>query len=355
MIVAFFIKSFYGGGAEKVVVNLANALSKRYAVKIFVAQNDGVYKNLVGSSIEVIELGQPSIRSIVTELPKLHKEHKFDVLISNLVHENIFASLGWLFSFRGFKLIKVEHNKVFDEMAAASKAKAFITKALWALTKNLGTLTIGVSKGVCDDLTTNGVRRVRYIYNPILDARSRSRDRGVKAGHKILFVGRLVDQKDPLLALKVVREILKKDSRFSLTIAGEGPLKSEILEFVQANKMGDAVKLVGFQKDIETLYENHDFLVLTSKFEGFGNVIVEAAHRGCIPIVADVPFGPNEIVTSSKIGVLVNSRDNIGAYVDAMLSKSSAFDFEFAQKELRQRFGIESISDQYSELIEELV
>lgn len=356
MNIALFIRSFYGGGAERVVINLANELSKTNQVHILVAEDSGHHKNLVSSSIKITQLKKSSIKNIALELPTIHKELKFDVLISNLIHENIFSSIGWLRSGRKFSLIKIEHNKIEREMRVGSNFKYLITKILSELTKNIGSKTIGVSKGVTNDLRLKGVKHVDTIYNPIINEKSihsKKTTTNETKDFKILFVGRLVQQKNPMLAVQTIEHLLKNNKNYTLTIAGEGPLENQLHEYIKSHHLTNNVKVVGFVKNITNLYRQHQYLLLTSKFEGFGNVLVEAAYNGCAPISLDIDFGPSEIINDPRIGILLPSNSKAIDIAKKIEQRNSKIDLNWAKKDLVHRFGIRRITQEYESLIHE--
>ncbi|WP_282058823.1 glycosyltransferase [Lentibacter algarum] len=356
MKIAFFIKSFYGGGAERVVINLANELVKNHDVFVIVADKSGHYTSNVSSEVEIIELKRASIRQIIFDLPNLSKKYSFDVLISNLVHENIFASIGWLFCKRSFPLVKVEHNKISAEMDVGTRIKILITKLMWRLTKNIGTQTVGVSQGVCDDLKARGVKFVQKIYNPILtanDIQEKKADTN-RDNDRLLFVGRLVEQKNPLMAVRILKNLRERGGCQTLTIAGEGPLECIIKEHVKRYGLEKYVNMLGFVEDISSLYFDHQFLLLTSEFEGFGNVIVEASYRGCIPISRDIEFGPSEIISNPDIGILLPKNAAEIDFAKIIESYDSAADRNRIRSELEGRFSVSKISEQYQNIIRDI-
>ena len=356
MKIAFFIKSFYGGGAERVAVNLANELSKRHEVTIIVAIKSGAYLHTVSPSVQIVTLSRPAIRHIAFELHKLQEKIQFEVLVSNLVHENIFASIGWIRCKDKFKLVKVEHNKIMDEIAIGSKFKIKITKILWFITKNIGSITLGVSKGVANNLNLNGVKNVGHVYNPIItyaDISKKIRHVNTR-DKKLLFVGRLVRQKNPHLAIEILKMLHDQGQMYKLTFAGEGPLKSELIELAESHALLQYVDFLGFVDNLQKVYLDNKFLLLTSNFEGFGNVLVESAYHGCIPIARNVEFGPNEILTSLKIGKLIEERNSKESFCNFITNSIEYFDLGFAQAELEDKFSVKNVCMNYEKIFESI-
>lgn len=103
---------------------------------------------------------------------------------------------------------------------------------------------------------------------------------------QVLWVGRLVREKDPVLAVAAAGE-----AGLHLTVLGDGPLREEV-----ARAGGSRVTIVPFTPEPWGLYRRHRALLLTSEYEAFGNVIVEALAAGTPVVAGDCDFGPREIL-----------------------------------------------------------
>jgi glycosyltransferase involved in cell wall biosynthesis len=90
-----------------------------------------------------------------------------------------------------------------------------------------------------------------------------------------------------------------------LTIYGEGVERSKLETLRDRLGLGDVVSFAGFERDINKIYLGADAFVLSSDFEGFGNVIVEALAFGLPVVSTDSPYGPRDILDGGKYGVLV--------------------------------------------------
>jgi len=195
-----------------------------------------------------------------------------------------------------------------------------------AVTCRLADVRICISEGVADDvarLARFRRDRIEVIYNPIEMLADPSADdfeglwEGTQA-KRVLTVGRLVEQKNlPLLLEAFSRVIEKMDAR--LVILGEGPLRGTLERKVAALGLERAVKLSGFMTNPASAYNSADLFVLSSDFEGFGNVIVEALACGVPVVSTDCPSGPREILSDGEFGTLVPCCDP-DALADAMLA-----------------------------------
>lgn len=120
---------------------------------------------------------------------------------------------------------------------------------------------------------------------------------------KIITVGRLVDQKDHLTLLKALK-IVKGKLRFSALVIGSG-IKDKILKkFIINNNLKKEIKIIKFQKNPYKYLKLADIFILSSKFEGLPNVLLEALSLKKFVISSDCLTGPREILDSGKGGIL---------------------------------------------------
>jgi glycosyltransferase involved in cell wall biosynthesis len=125
---------------------------------------------------------------------------------------------------------------------------------------------------------------------------------------KIINVGRYVDQKDHITLLKALN-LIKHQIKFRALIIGRGILKNDLVSYIKQNKLTDCVKLISFQKNPFKFIKMADVFVLSSKYEGLPNVLLESLVLGKYIISTNCPTGPNEILSGGKGGDLYNIQD----------------------------------------------
>ena len=173
-----------------------------------------------------------------------------------------------------------------------------------------------VSNGVAEDLCKLGVKqsKLKVIMNPV-DVHSEPINHNTSDLHlsnwkdfegiKILSVGNLRKNKNYsnlLNALKILRA--KYNQNFISLIAGDGPEKESLASLIKEYGLEDNVFLLGAVQNTESLYKTADLFVLSSDYEGFGMVLVEALGYGKTIISTDCESGPREILGNSKYGYL---------------------------------------------------
>lgn len=133
----------------------------------------------------------------------------------------------------------------------------------------------------------------------------------------ILFTGRLVDQKQPLVFVKVIRKLREKGIKFLSIMIGDGPDRQKIEHFIKTNNLQDTIRLLGALPSDQTreYYQASDIFFLPSKWEGIALSIYEAMACGLFVVGADVG-GQSELVTS-ETGILHKPTGDINQDIDA--------------------------------------
>jgi glycosyltransferase involved in cell wall biosynthesis len=192
---------------------------------------------------------------------------------------------------------------------------------------------VAVSAGVADDLAQAidlPRARIAVVYNPVVtpavleQSLAELRDPWFAAGEPpvILGVGRLTVPKDfPTLIRAFAR--LRRTRPARLLILGEGELRAELEALAGELGLTDEVRLPGFADNPFAYMRRSDLFVLSSTWEGFGNVLVEAMACGTPVVSTDCPSGPAEILEHGKWGRLVPVSD-VEALADAMLATLDA-------------------------------
>ena len=212
------------------------------------------------------------------------------------------------------RMIVWEHCTLSDQYNDCGCAHRLMLKNSIALTYPLAHARVAVSTGVADDLAAlSGISRdsISVIYNPLL-ARPEVATDGAAAeavwggwrGPRIITVGRLKAQKNHALLIRAFKKMLAtRDAR--LLILGTGELFEATAALARAEGVADKVLMPGTVPNPTPYYRSSDLFVLSSDYEGFGNVIIEALACG-VPIVStDCRSGPSEILENGRYGRLV--------------------------------------------------
>lgn len=179
-----------------------------------------------------------------------------------------------------------------------------------------------------------GIKATYVIPNPMRPMRSESTPapRQHASAHAIVAMGRLVEQKGFDILVEAFSRCATKHSDWSLVILGEGPQRTRLEAAAAELGIGGRVHLVGQVREPDTILKGADLFVLSSRYEGFPNALVEA--MACeLPVVSTdcSSGGPRDIIRDGVDGILVPPRD-----VEAL---ASAMDRLMADQDGRQRLG----------------
>jgi glycosyltransferase involved in cell wall biosynthesis len=155
--------------------------------------------------------------------------------------------------------------------------------------------------------------KTKLIYNPlnkfeILKAK-RIKNYVKKNVIKIINIGRFTEQKDQITLLKAIKLLIRNDNRFFLTIIGRGYLESKLKNYISRNNLYKYIKIITECSKPYGYIKNSDIFILTSKFEGLPNVLLEAMTLKKYIISTACPTGPKEILNNGKYGHLVKIGD----------------------------------------------
>lgn len=312
----YLITGLGGGGAEKVVVDLADQMTEAgHEVKIAYLKGEVVVKPQ-NPQIELIYLGLEnisSIRSAYKHYQALLNSFQPDVVHAHMVHANIFARLGRIFKAVP-KLICTAHS---------NNEGGKLRMLAYRYTHKLADVTTNVSAAASENFECLGAvpkGGISTIYNGIdLDRFQKKKQvdnslreqLGISPQQKVLLaVGRFHDAKDyPNLiqSIKTLKIELNCANMPKLLIAGDGELRDQIQQLITELGLESDVILLGRRQDIEALLSLSQFFVLSSKYEGLPTVVIEA--MACETFVIATNCGGSAEIMGDT-GILVPVEDS---------------------------------------------
>ncbi len=330
--IAIYLPSLQGGGAERAMATLANGFADRgYPVDLVLAKAEGPYLKDINGAVRIIDL---KAQRTLTSLPGLvrYLRHKRPAaILSALTHANIIAVAARF-------LARVQTEVIISERSTFSISCANAEHLRGKMIGNLvhwvypnADRIIAISHGVANDLIkSTGVPEslITVIYNPVVHTAVNIND---NTDHPwftsgmppvVLGVGRLTPAKNfPLLLNAFSRVRAQRCSR--LMILGEGELRPELEKLISKLGLQDSVSLPGFVTNPYAYMRRAAMFVLSSSWEGFGNVLVEAMACGTPVVSTHCQSGPSEILEDGKWGRLVPP-DHVEALADAIIQTLDA-------------------------------
>lgn len=354
----FVLPKLQTGGIEKNTLSMMRQCRKwGLAVRLMLAEQKGELIDSVPNGIPIHCLANHCKIAFPFRLADMIKQSRPACIISAFDDINLMVVAAKVISRSTVPLVLSSHNTFSSERLSSSGFQRFkleVIKRLlpWAFSCSQGVVV--VSQGVGDDLAAEtGFPRDAFdvIYNPVIEADFRSRIAERKPLYQkskaIVFVGRLVTQKNVPTLIKAFA-ILAQRQDACLDIVGDGPERPAIERLIKELSLQSKIKMVGAVENPLPFMAGSDVLVLPSKFEGLGNVLIEAMGCGTQIVAADCPHGPSEILENGRWGQLVPVGDEL-ALANA-LERSLDRTFWVDPDKLRNRaaeFSVEEATKRY--------
>jgi glycosyltransferase involved in cell wall biosynthesis len=397
--VAFLLDNLNGGGAERVVLAMASGFAALgYAVDLLVCELQGELCGSVPPGVNLIVLqpvgklaglctaikrgGWRGLGGILFWLASARKIPRSLRYIRDISHylQNVRpavissalgkSSISAMLAASGIKVptrvfvglhIALSIRSAQSRKSGKGQAYSMVPMFRHCFTRAHG--VIAASRGVAEDaISLLGLdpEKVHVVYNPVAEAEPAGEPSGVfthpwfrpEAPPVILGMGRLVEQKNfPLLirAFAAVRQCI--DARLVIlggdkSSAEQMAHRQELLDLAVELGVGDDIALPGYQREPHTFLRAARVFVLSSSFEGFGNVLVEALLQGCPVVSTDCPSGPAEILENGRYGTLVPVNDVERLKEAILASLASEPDSEMLRERGRE-FSLERALEGY--------
>lgn len=396
--ICFLLDNLTGGGAEKVILNLASGFTKLgHPVDILVCKMEGVLCNSIPAGVNLVPLkfSSPNLgflcamradpaafRAIAAMIAKRKsfgfispiaahlKASRPAVLVSALPKSNINAVLAKYYSATSTRVVVGAHINTSTqevECYSSGKSKLRYMRPLMQRCYRRADAVVAVSKGVAEDVAKYlGLDQdhVTTIYNPIetkeIETLSREspNHRWFDSGAVpvILGVGRFVAQKDFPLLLRAFAK-LRERRQARLVLLGGDEFSVEQREHKQelsrlATRLGvqEDFDMPGFKVNPYPFLRKASVFVLSSRYEGFGNVLVEALLCGCPVVSTNCPSGPAEILSDGKYGMLVPVGDEC-KLADAICETLDNPENKAVLRARGEEFSIENAVERYQKVL----
>ncbi len=325
--VAFVIEGLGSGGAQRVVTTMSRLLVERghrVHVVTYRSRSEDFFqldRRVVRSVVPVPRLSRGpgvvrwmlrviALRRILRAIPG--RTVMAFILPTNV--ETLLATAGL-----GQRVVISERNDPVRQ-----KLGLHLNLARWFLYRTATTVTANTRAAIEAMRPYVPTSRLRYLPNPIIPVRQHGAER-TRPLH-ILAVGRLTPHKRHDVLLRALSLVRIEHPSISATIAGDGPSRRYLEELAQRVGVADIVEFAGAIKDISSLYARATVFVLTSRYEGAPNALLEAMATALPVIVSDASPGPVELVADGQAGLLVRADDE-NALAEALfrLARRPAF------------------------------
>lgn len=319
--VAIFLRGLYGGGTERVMLNLARGFVKRgLRVDLVLARVAGPYLEEVPPEVRIVDLNAEWMPSSLPKLVNYLRRVRPTTLLSALHYPCEIALCAKRLANVPTRVIVSEHNTLSLEAERINqlsvKLSPFAARLFYPWAEGI----VAVSQGVADDLSNvMGIdaKQINVIYNPVVLPELLTLSKQpvnhpwfqVGQPPVILGVGRLYPQKDFATLIRAFAQVRQVRSA-RLMILGDGPERDRLQTLITELGITDDVAIPGFVQNPYAYMKNAAVFVLSSAWEGLGNVLIEAMAIGTPVVSTNCESGPAEILANGQYGSLVPVGDD---------------------------------------------
>lgn len=341
------------GGTERVVSMVANALSKKYQVYIFSCQNglhphfnlddSVIYESLHGENYS----NSLQRKMIVTkELIKKVTEYRIDVFIA--------VDVALYLYLLPLKLMGLCKTIAWEHFMFSLTPKISLKIARYFAGRTADCIVV-LGKHDLLDYKNNlkKIKRIECIQNPLTVKTLSNADMN---NHTVVTIGRLAPEKNQRSLINIWKKVETKYPTWNLEIWGDGVDEEKLEAQIKKLNLRHA-KLCGYANNVSDVLMHSSIFALTSKYEGFGLVLIEAQAKGLPCISFDCKEGPSEIISNNENGFLIpNGREDLFAQKleKLMQSKKMREKFSYNSKKDLAKYNIENVKNAWIDLLESI-
>lgn len=357
--VALFVPTLRGGGAERVMVNLARGFANQGLDVDLVVRAKGPFISDVPANVRVVDLGASRVLTSIPGLIKYMRKEKPIAMLSAIEHACVAALFAARLARVQTYMVASVHNTISQDLDLSSLRVRLLLRLI-KIFYPLADKTVVVSKAARDDflqVTKLDPKRIKVIYNPVVTPEL-FKKAGMPVQHPwfksgeppvIIGVGRLTKQKDFSTLIRSFA-LVRQQLSARLLIIGEGEERLELENLAIELGIKEDIDLHGFVENPYAFLAHSAVFVLSSAWEGLPTVLIEALAIG-IPVVStDCPSGPKEILENGLYGTLTPVGDEkqiaqgiLKCLLDFKAPKRPAASWE--------RFELDRVSKEYIDVL----
>ncbi len=341
------------GGAERVITTLCNELDRsKFCPKLVLFKKEGYYLNHLKSDVEIIELNISRIRYSIFKIIPLIKKLKPEIVFTGWGEISAFLSPLIPF-FSKTKFITRETNVVSKHV---TRKEILFFYRFYTNFHQVIAQSDDMKKDLIESFKINPSKIIK-INNPVdFEMINELKDEIFEQDYnksyiKIVSIGNLSQRKGFDLLLNVFQYL--KNEPIKLTIFGDGRDKAELLQ-QKSDLQLENVSFFGKVNNPFPFVKQADLFILSSRYEGFPNVLLEAGACGTYSLANNCPGGINEIIQQGINGEIydINDAEGFANKIKEILDKS--YDEENIIESIESRFSKKVIINQYESLFEKL-
>jgi glycosyltransferase involved in cell wall biosynthesis len=361
MKIVFILPSLKGGGAERVILTLANGFKKRGNDVYLLLINDEIdYSEEILDGVKIVNLGSKRVLFSFFGIRRFLNEERPDIVFSTIAHLNVYVLLiKAMLPKNRLKYVIRESNTLSEVLKIHNSIKNKLLHLMIKIQYPKADLIIAPSRGVADDLINNyNINKdlINVIYNPI-DYKTLLKsaeepfvniDLDIGQTKTIIGIGSLSKQKDFSTLIKAFYRV-EKSYDCKLIILGEGQERENLESLIKELDLQNRIFMPGFDKNPFKYLKNADIFILSSIYEGLPNVLIQALLLGVPCIATNCKSGPDEILKYGDYGQLVEPENpiQISDAIENIFSQRWSVNFD---KKLHLKYDVDEIINRYLDI-----
>lgn len=353
--IMFYINAIHDGGAERVMVNLTKYFSENSYDTVLVTSFRDAWEYPVAStvrrlSLEETEIKQSRLKRNISRIAKLRalcKQEKPDVLVSFMAEPNFRAVAAT----RGLPVKLLVSVRNDPDREYSGKLGHFVGKYLLPMADGCVFQTGDAQKWFPRKLQSKS----KIIYNAVKEDFYSVERKPIRG--EIVTCGRLTEQKNHKLLINAFAKVQKAYPFAVLKIYGEGTLREELQDQIDALDLNKKVFLMGATNNVAKALETADLFVLSSDYEGMPNALMEAMAAGVPCISTDCPCGgPRELLGADSLQLVEigNEKSMVEKILEVFSNEKIKEKMHTDSQIKAARFTPDAIYNQWMDYIDEL-
>lgn len=358
--IVFFLPNLRPGGAERVMLNVMFSYHDAYPgvnVVLLLGEKLGPLLGDVPVTIPIYSLKAKSATKSIIPLISFCNKHKPRIIFSTLGSALAASVVKLLVSRKTIFINRIGNTIGAEKLLFKNTLKRYLyIQANKFIAKNSNHVIFQCNYMAKDHRKETGVipKTFSIIYNPVqVDNVKRLADNIVNDKFTFIAVGRLNTQKGYQILITACAILKDSGKEFNLAIIGDGNLQESLQKQIEELQLKEYITLMGFNANPYPYMKQAAYVVSSSLYEGFSNVIIESLCLGTPVIATNCPGGNAEVIKEGENGRLciVHDASNLAAVMEKSLEQNVVFSTEEIAANAQAIFNSDIIFKQYENIL----
>ncbi|PHR95607.1 MAG: hypothetical protein COA78_29865 [Blastopirellula sp.] len=344
-------------GAERVLLNTLPLLNETYDTTLLILEGGGTDSRTLRTQAEANGITcihynprRKFDRKLIKDIEKVVKENVY-----NIIHTHDYKSLFYLSSISKKLNIPAIHH-VHGALGNSYLENIYGIIEKWMMRNVTKILTVSSEQKQSLEKSCLKFPVISQVNNGTL-LQPLDLHRSKTDTLKLIMVARFTAEKNHSLAIEAISTLKNMGLNISLSLLGDGPLKREVQQCIDAKSLSKQVQLVGFTSDVKTWLDDSDVLLITSETEGMPMNMLEAMGRG-LPVIStpvgEIPF----LINNSGCGELFSNHDDLVKLIEKITKEMKVWEEygvkgrKYIENYLSEQSQVKVLINEYDNLLD---